>query len=73
MALHSLVSYIEEIRMDNLISPMFKLADLVNMYSTRLEQLGTRLIGRVHSNKLKNRLLSYFPDMDAHKRGLDVM
>ncbi|KAK1900200.1 Calpain-like protease palB/RIM13 [Dissostichus eleginoides] len=26
-----------------------------------------------HSSKLKNRILSYFPDMDAHKQGRDVV
>ena len=29
--------------------------------------------GRIHSTKLKNRILSYFPDMDAHKQGHDVV
>lgn len=47
-----LVSYNEELRMDNLVAPVFKLTDLVNMYHTRLEQLGTHVIGRVHSTKL---------------------
>lgn len=30
-------------------------------------------MGRVHSTKLKNRILSYFRDMDAHKQGCDVV
>ena len=34
-----LVSYIEEKRMDTLIAPVFKLTDLLNLYSTQLEQL----------------------------------
>ena len=31
--------------------------------------------GRVHSTKLKDRILSYFPDMEmeAHKQGRDVV
>ena len=35
--------------------------------------MGTHTTGRVHSTKLKNRLLSYFPDMNAHKQGRDVV
>ena len=67
IALAELVSYIEDTRMDELVSPVFKLTDLVKLYSTRLEQLGTKVLGRIHSTKLKNRILGYFPDMEAHK------
>ena len=59
--------------MDNMVAPVLKLTDLVNLYSTRLEQLGTHVTGRVHSTKLKNRLLGYFQDMDAHKQGREVV
>lgn len=46
IALAGLVSYIEEVRMDNpLVAPVFKPTDLVNLYSTRLEQLGTNVTG----------------------------
>ena len=43
--------------MDNMVAPVFKLTDLVILYSARLEQLGTHVTGRVHSTKLKNRIL----------------
>lgn len=45
----------------------------MNLYSTRLTQLGTNIVGRIHSIKLKDRILSYFQDMEAHKKGRDVM
>ena len=74
IAFAELVSYIEDVRMNNnLVAPVFKLSDLVNLNSKRLEQMGTHLAGRVHSTKLKNRILSYFPDMEAHKQGRDVV
>ena len=73
IAFAELVSYIEDSRMDNLCAPVFKLTDLVNLYSTRLKQLGTDVIGRIHSTKLKDRLLGYFQDMEAHKQGRDVV
>ena len=69
IAFAELVSYIEEVRNDNLVAPVFKLADLVNLYSTRLKQLGTDVEGRVHSTKLKDRILCFFPDMEVHKQG----
>ena len=52
---------------------VFKLADLVSLYATRLKQLGTREESRIHSTKLKERLLSYLPDMQAHKQGRNVV
>lgn len=55
LAFAELVSYIEDTRMDSLVAPIFKLSDLVDLYTTRLEQLGTDVAGRVHSTDLKKR------------------
>ena len=41
IALGELVSCIDDVRMDALVSPVFKLADLTSLNPTRLEQLGT--------------------------------
>ena len=73
IAFAGLVSYIDEVLMDSLVAPVFKLSDLVNLYSTRLKQLGEHTTGRVHSTKLNNRILSYLPDMTAHKQGRYVV
>lgn len=73
IALAELVSYIEEARMDSAVSPVFKLIDLATLYNTRLEQLGTVMTGRVHSTELKNRILRYFPDLEEHKQGRDIL
>lgn len=73
IAFAELISYIEDARSDNEIAPIFKLADLCKLYSMRMKQLGSDLSGRIHSTKLKNRVLAYFPDMEAHKQGRDVM
>ncbi|KAJ8372691.1 hypothetical protein AAFF_G00280200 [Aldrovandia affinis] len=67
IALGELVSYIDDARMDALVAPVFKLVDLTRLYTTRLEQLGTVLTGRVHSTKLKDRIITYFPDLEEHK------
>lgn len=73
LALAGLISYIEDVRMDSAIVPIFKMTDLVSLYNKRMEQLGTPVEGRVHSTKLKDRILSHFPDMEAHKQGRDVI
>ena len=73
IALAELVSYIEESRMDSDVAPVFKLIDLATLYNTRLKQLGTFLTGRVHSTELKDRILRYFPNLDEHKRGRDIL
>lgn len=72
IAFAELVSYIEDARMDDLVAPIFKLTDLVNLYITRLKQLWTEIVGRIHSTKLKDRILGYFLDVEAHKQGQDV-
>ena len=44
IAFAKLVSYIEEAHKDNEIAPVFKLADLLNLYSNRLKELGTEVV-----------------------------
>ena len=39
IAFAGLVSYIEEVRIDSSVAPVFKLMDLVNLYRTRLEHI----------------------------------
>ena len=73
IAFAELVSYMEETCKDDLIAPVFKLKDLTVLYGNRLNQLGTNISGRVHSTKLKDRILAYFPDIEAHKQGRDVV
>ena len=73
LAFAGIVSYIEEICLDESIAPIFKLSELTKLYNKRLEQLGTTITVRVHSTKLKDWILSYFPDMEAQKHGRYVV
>ena len=73
LAFAELVSYIEETRVDTSVTPIFKLNDLVTLYTTRPEQLGSNVVGRVHSTDLKKRILAYFLDMKPHKQGRDTI
>ena len=68
-----LVLYIEETRQDKETAPVFRLADLIQLYQSRMEQLGVQLDTRVHSTRLKQRLLAQFPDMRAHTKGRDIL
>ncbi|CAB4038770.1 Hypothetical predicted protein [Paramuricea clavata] len=73
IAFAELVSYIEDVQNDNIVAPVLYLADLISLYTKRLEQLGTSLSGRVHSTRLKNKILCYFPEMEAHSQGNKVI
>ena len=67
-----LVIYIEESRQHHESAPVFKLAELSQLYKSRMEQLGVE-VDRVHSTRLKERLLAEFPDMRAYTKGRDVL
>ena len=66
IAFAELVSYrcIDEIHIDTDVAPIFKLADLANLYATRLKQLGVKMESCVHSTKLKYIILSYISDIN---------
>tara|TARA_B110000881_G_C18590493_1_gene527633 strand:- start:311 stop:2080 length:1770 start_codon:yes stop_codon:yes gene_type:complete len=76
IALAELLSYIDDCHTesaDSNIAPLFKLADLTEMYSERLKTLGADVTSRVNSTRLKERILANIPDMEAHKQGRDVL
>ena len=52
---------------------MFKLADLSRLYSSRLKQLGVDDHARVHTSRLKDRLLTQVPQLEAYKQSQDVL
>eukprot|EP00112_Aurelia_sp_Birch-Aquarium-sp1_P024416 Seg771.7 transcript_id=Seg771.7/GoldUCD/mRNA.D3Y31 product="hypothetical protein" protein_id=Seg771.7/GoldUCD/D3Y31 len=68
-----LVTYIEDSRAKSDESPIFKLADLVSLYQSRMQQLGVQTEQRIHSTRLKERLLSHIPTLQAHRSGRDVL
>lgn len=43
------------------------------MHVSRMEQLGVKLDTRVHTTRLKQRLLAQFTDMRAQRKGRDVL
>ena len=67
-----LVMFLEEARYEENIAPVFKLADLVKLYESRLKQLQIETDEKVHSTRLKERLLKHLPDLRTHNKGRDV-
>ena len=74
IALVELIGYIEERKMSEKdVAPIFKLTDLLQLYTDRLIELGVDVTGRIHSTDLKNRILANVPGLNAYKQGRDVM
>ena len=73
IALAELVSFLEECRRDSDDNPVFKLSELSKMYATRLEQMGVNNSQRVHSTRLKERLIQHCPELTSYKDGRDVL
>ena len=74
IALAELLSYIEETKMtDQSVAAIFKLSDLLKLYSDRLRELGADVTGRIHSSDLKDRILANVPRIRAYRQGRDVL
>ena len=74
IALAELVIFIEDSRSEEDVGPIYKLADLADMYTSRLNQLlGAHVIGRVHTTRLKDRILAMVPDLQEYKQGRDIL
>ena len=52
---------------------IFKLSDLNKLYCKCLKELGMDVQGRIHSTKLKSRILSHFPGMNPYDDGREVL
>ena len=73
IALAELVSFLEEFRSDSDDKPVFKLSELSRMYASRLEQMGVDVSQRVHSTRLKERLIQQCPELTSYKDGREVL
>ena len=74
IALAQLAAYIEETNAETKGSAptVFRLAELTDMYSNHLAQLGVKVSSRIHSTDLKERLSANVPGLQAHKKGRDI-
>ena len=64
--------YMQEVRDTSSGLSVFRLADLAKLYQKRLQEYGTGP-GRVHSGRLKTKLLAHFPDLQAYASGRDIL
>ncbi|KAG7163186.1 hypothetical protein Hamer_G002264 [Homarus americanus] len=46
---------------------------LAELYTQRMEEHGIKLNQRVHSTRLKERILAQFPNMQEHNKGRDIL
>ena len=71
IALAQVVAHIEETRAETRGSTptVFRLAELTDMYSSCLAQLGVEVSGRVHSTDFQEWLLAIVPGLQANRKG----
>ena len=74
VAFSELVIYIIDSKANNTEATpvVFRMADLASLYKLCLEQLGVNS-PNVHSTRLKEQLLARIPELEAHKKGHDVL
>lgn len=74
VAFSELVIYIMDSKITNTEAApvVFRLADLASLYKLCLEQLGVDS-PNVHFTRLKEQLLARIPELEAHKKGRDVL
>ena len=68
IALAELLAFINEERMDEDVAPVFKLSDLVKLYSSRIKELGVEQHAHPHSTELMNRILAQHQISKAIKK-----
>ena len=72
MAFAELISHIQTVLQNEDVTPVFKLSELRNIYDAKVKQVELEA-SPVHSTRLKNKILSYFPMLEAHCEGCDVL
>ena len=54
------------------VAPIFKLADLLQLYTDRLIELAVDITGHIHSTDFKNRILANVPGLNYYKEGQEA-
>ena len=67
------VLYMEETHLEEGTAPVFRLADLAKLYTTRMEHIGVALCKKVNSTRLKEPLIAQLPGLRAQSKGRDVL
>ncbi|KAK2150502.1 hypothetical protein LSH36_403g03079 [Paralvinella palmiformis] len=68
------IGYIKEVKSIDLSrAPIFKLADLLQLYTDRIKELDVDVAEHIHFTHLKERILANVAGLQAHKQGIDVI
>ena len=59
--------YMEQVAKDDIKNNVFKLVDLARLYKERIIELGGHTSERLHTTKLKNRLLAHVENLREYK------
>ena len=73
IAFPELVVFLDDTSNDEDSAAVFRISDLVKLYKDRLEHLGVTVDSRIHSTRLKNRLIAQLPELRAHSEGRDTL
>ena len=75
MVLGEILDYIKDSYQAAETIPVFKLSNLKSLYCQRLQFYGASMesIQKVHSSRLKEKILSLMPELGEHKQGRDVI
>ena len=71
-AFAELISYIQDALEDEDTTPVFQLSELKKLYVDRVDQLGGDS-SVIHSTRLKEKILSYFLQLEAYNEGRNVL
>ena len=71
LVLVELVTHIVETQRQSPSGAVFKLSDLCTLYQNRLQQLSSPV--KLNRTRLRNRILSKFPEVQAYHRGREVV
>ena len=72
-AFAELLSYIQAVLDSDEDTPVFQLSELTKLYTSRVHQLEENESSSIHATRFKNKILGYFPELEAHTEGRDVL
>ena len=72
IALAEVIAYMEDVKNKELTPSVFTLSELSKLYDEQLERHGVKVDNKVHSTRLKDRLLDNFTNLTAVTHGREV-
>jgi hypothetical protein len=73
VALAELIAYMEDVRSSELTPSVFKLSDLIKVYSSHLQKHQVGFINKVNSSRLTDRLMENYHGLVSFNHGREVL